>query len=99
MKKRLRNLKNLVRPLSPGQELGWYWASTIYGVAIALVVAGDGVLDSMGEGVEFVIPILILAAAWLVGVIGLRLYVQDKNPSDFWNILGARRGRNDERRK
>jgi hypothetical protein len=70
--------------LSLGQRLGWYFASVGYGVCIAAIGVSADVFS--GPAPEFAFAVFFVF--WIVGVIGLRFYVQDKDPTSFRSILG-----------
>lgn len=73
-----------INKLSIGQRLGWYFSSAVYG--LCLVAIGTAA-DAFG-GPAPIFAIAVFLVAWLVGVFGLRLYLQDKDPTSFRSILG-----------
>lgn len=73
-----------INKLSTGQRLGWYFSSAVYG--LCLVAIGTGA-DAFG-GPAPILAIAVFLVSWLVGVFGLRLYLQDKDPTSFRSILG-----------
>lgn len=82
-----------LKPLSPGQRLGWYFASLIYGICVVAIAHGSlDELDVLWDEEPWVI-VAVHALAWLVGVVLLRVYVQDKDPTDFVDIVGLKRKR------
>jgi hypothetical protein len=73
-----------ITKLSTVQRLGWYFSSAVYG--LCLVAIGTGAEASGGPAPVFSIAVFLVS--WLVGVFGLRLYLQDKDPTSFRSILG-----------
>jgi hypothetical protein len=73
-------------PLSFGQQLGWYFSSAVYG--LCLIAIGFSADAFSGPVPEFAIGVFF--ACWMVGVVGMRLYLQDKDPTSFRSILGLR---------
>ncbi len=73
-----------ITKLSFGQQLGWYFSSIVYGLCVlAIGFSADayrGLAPAFAHGVFF--------AVWIAGVLGLRLYVQDKDPTSIRSILG-----------
>lgn len=72
------------KELSDEQRKGWYIAGTIYGASILFVGHQAGALTGVVEW-------LIFGLAWVAGLALLRVYIQDKDPTDFWDILGLRK--------
>jgi hypothetical protein len=81
--------------LSFGQRLGWYFASFVYGVCVIAVGFTHRVFEGPTPG--FAIGIFIIS--WLVGVLCLRIYLQDKDPTSFTSILGVDKFFKDHNRK
>lgn len=73
-----------LKELSQAQRRGWYIAGTVYGACILFVGHQAGALTGFVEW-------LIFGLAWAAGLILLRVYIQDKDPTDFWDIVGIRR--------
>lgn len=73
-----------LKKLSDEQRKGWYIAGTVYGVCVLLVGHQAGALTGAVEW-------LIFGLAWVAGVALLRVYIQDKDPTDFRDIVGLRR--------
>ncbi len=81
--------KQLFKELSPGQRLGWYWASLVFGLCVVGVVAFSGALSQ--ESSRFP-GLVVVALPWLAGVVLLRIYIQQvENPADFMSIIRAGR--------
>lgn len=76
------------RKMTSGQRLGWYFASTVYGLCVLAIGIQSGFL--FDENI-FVEAALVFILFWLVGVIGLRLYVQDVDPTSFRSIMGLKK--------
>jgi hypothetical protein len=77
------------KPLNLGQSLGWAIASLVFGVCqvvvyFALGPGASGDSDAVSVGVFF--------AIWLVVTLLVRLYIQDKDPTNFYSILGIKQG-------
>jgi hypothetical protein len=80
-----------LKPLSVGQRLGWYLASLIHGACVVAIAHGSlDDLDVLWAEEPWVI-MAVHAFSWLVGVALLRVYVQDKDPTDFFDIIGLKR--------
>lgn len=73
------------------QRLGWAFASLVYGVTMIVVASRLGVPIWSYEGEAFVFAVAVLAACWLVGVVLMRIYLQDKDPMDLRDLFGMRR--------
>jgi hypothetical protein len=81
-----------------GQRLGWYWASIVYGVCVAVIASTSRDSLSVLWDSQPWIPYGVFAFMWLVGVGLLRVYLQDKNPTDISDLLGLKnRSRNKSR--
>lgn len=73
-----------LRRLSDEQRKGGYIAGTVYGFCVLLVAHHAGALTGAVEW-------LIFGIAWVAGVALLRVYIQDKDPTDVRDLLGLRR--------
>ncbi len=80
-------MKFRLSELSVGQYLGWIWASAVYGLCVLYVASKSGSLESP----DHLVPTAIFIFCWLAGVGLLRIYVQDKDPMDFKDLLGLKR--------
>ena len=87
-------MRKFFKPLSRGQQWGVYFAAIVYGLLIvvlsrALSPSLFAELDHTGS----LVAAAILFVAWLVGVIAIRLYSQDKDPTDFKSLMGISQSR------
>ncbi len=79
-------MKFKLQELSVGQYLGWVFVSALFGLFMVYMANTSGALDSSDR----LVPIAIFVFWWLV-VVGLtRIYVQDKDPTDFKDLLGLK---------
>ena len=73
-----------ITKLSLGHQLGWYFSSIVCGLCVLAIGfcadAFSGPAPGFALGVFF--------AVWIAGVLGLRLYVEDKDPTAIRSILG-----------
>ena len=72
-----------LRRLSDEQRKGGYIAGTVYGFCVLLVAHHVGALTGAVEW-------LIFGLAWIAGVALLRVYIQDRDPTDVRHLLGLR---------
>lgn len=79
------------KPLTSTQRLGWAFASLTYGVTMIVVASQLGVPIWSYEGDAFVFGVVVQAACWLVGVVLMRVYLQDKDPTDLRDLFAMRR--------
>lgn len=77
-----------LKPLSTGQSYGWYWASFLFGIFMVFFGIQTGYLSDQET---FVFAAIVFGASWLVGVVGLRFYIQQVDPTDFMSILGLKK--------
>jgi hypothetical protein len=73
-----------LKVLSQEQRNAWYIAGTVYGACILFFGHQADALTGWGEWVIFGI-------AWVAGVVLLRIFIQDKDPTDFRSSLGIKR--------
>lgn len=78
------NLKELTKV----QRLGWYGASLVYGLCVLAIGVKSGYLYN--ENISTVAA-SVFFIAWLAGVMGLRLHIQNVDPTDFKSILGVKK--------
>jgi hypothetical protein len=78
-------------PITLGQRLGWYWASIVYGICVVIIASSSH--DSLSVLWEFepLVPYGVFVAMWLVGVGLMRIYLQDKDPTDIAHLLGLKK--------
>lgn len=81
-----------IKPLTTAQRHGWYFSSFIYGIFVFAIPGWDGIYLN-AHGIELFVICGILGLCWIVGVLGLRLYVQDKDPNNFQSLLGLRKSK------
>ena len=83
-----------LRKMTVGQQLGWALASVIYGAGILFVAYAhrDEFLGNPDNAFLTADPVVwfALGIAWLVGVIGMRFYLQDKGPTNILSLLGIK---------
>ncbi len=77
-----------IQPLSTGQSYGWYWTSLLFGIFMVFFAIQTGYLTDQGT---FVFATIVFGTSWIVGVVGLRFYIQEVDPTDFMSILGLRK--------
>jgi uncharacterized membrane protein len=83
--------------LNRQQYIGWAIASFTYGISILIVAylnRDDFALEF--DDATFSVSnfaLLVFCISWLVGVIGLRFYIQDKDPNDFLSLIGIKKQR------
>ena len=81
--------KRRLQELSPGQRLGWYQASFVFGLCVVAAVAFSGTVSD--ESSRYA-ALIVVAVSWLAGVVLLRFYIQQvEDPTNFWSILNAGR--------
>jgi hypothetical protein len=86
------------RPITLGQRLGWYWASIVYGICVALIASSSrDDLSVLWESEPWV-PRSTFILMWLVGVGLLRIYLQGKNPTDLADLFGLKKSRGSQER-
>jgi hypothetical protein len=78
-----------IHTLTLGQRLGWCFSSLVYGICLIAIGFSAGVFG----GVDAWFAVAVFSVAWIIGVLGLRLYVQDKDPTSFRSILAIDRDR------
>lgn len=78
-----------LRKLNAAQSMGWGTSSMIYGTGLIVVffTIGPGGTAAGASSYDWV-AVAVFGAAWLVGVAGLRYYLQDKDPASFHSLLG-----------
>ena len=76
-----------LKKMSNDQNTGWYLASIIYLFCILGVALNQDITWDTDEAL-FALGIFIFSG--LVGVIGLRLYIQNIDPKDIKSILGIK---------
>lgn len=72
-----------LRRLSDEQRKGGYIAGTVHGVCVLLVAHQARALTGAVEW-------LIFGLAWIAGVALLRVYIQDRDPTDVRHLLSLR---------
>ena len=80
-----------LKPLTFWQRLGWYWSSTVYGVCVGLIASTSR--DDLSVLWEFEpwVPCGTFALMWVAGFGLLRVHLQDRNPTDFADLLGLKK--------
>lgn len=84
-------MKFKLQKLSLEQYSGWLWASFVYGICIVLIAIQSGYFDSSDQ----MFPIGVFIFCWLVGVLLVRIYIQNKDPTDLKDLLRLKKKRKD----
>ncbi len=80
-------MKFKLQKLSRDQRLGWMGMSATCGVCFFYFAIGSDHLDSP----DLWVPIVVFTFCWLIMIGVFRLYIQDKDPLNFWSLLGFKR--------
>lgn len=75
------------KSLNGTQQVAWYSASLTLGLTLVLV----GAFNSAFTGPSFAFPFFVFCLSWLIGVVLLRRYIQDVDPTSLRSILGLQR--------
>ena len=80
-------MKFKLQKLSSAQRLGWYGLNFTFGGILLDLVIKPHLLSS----VEPWVPVAFLVVCWLFMVGVFRIYIQDKDPMNFKDLLGFKR--------
>jgi hypothetical protein len=76
------------KAMSARQTFGWYFSGAIYGLCVLVVAVRSGFLYDEDMRIPAAV---VFGISWIIGVIGLRLYLQNVDLTDFWSILGLKK--------
>jgi hypothetical protein len=62
-----------LKKIDDAQRLEWYVASLVYGIFVTYTATDSGFFM---EGDSNWFPISVFVTSWLIGVVGIRLYLQ-----------------------
>jgi uncharacterized membrane protein len=83
--------------LNRQQYIGWAITSFTYGISLLIVAYINRDDFALGSDDTIFSPsnfaLLVFGISWLVGVLGARFYIQDKDPNDFFSLIGIKKQR------
>ncbi len=78
-----------LKKLNKQQTIGLITASVIYALCIIFVAFGAQRDGQIAVNDSF--AVMVCGLAWFFGVIGLRVYFQNKDMSDFYDVFGLKK--------
>lgn len=77
----------MLKKLSLVQSVGWAWSAFVFGLCLIGVFFG---LGPGSWGSYGIVEVGVFIGVWLFGTFGIRLYIQDKDPTNLRELLGLK---------